>query len=197
MWNNSSSSSLNRLAGERKSVLLFCFTSGSVDTKQGCKNNIYTKGSLFLDEACLERRCVYVGVCQTLLLDLSSVPPMQGVSPILSLPPCLSICVYLVNLIRRLENPRESLTHLCLCANCKHTTAGNVSEEPVNQVQKTTLSWSNFPELFDCWWHPFLAAWRSHTQSAKKKRSPSNWPCLKSVTITTNTPSQAWMSRGQ
>lgn len=53
--------------------------------------------------------------------------------------PSLSICVYPVNLIRRLENPWESLAHLGLCANCKHATAGNVLEEPVNQVQKTTL----------------------------------------------------------
>lgn len=102
------------------------------------------------------------------------------------LPPSLSICVYLVNLIRRLENLRESLTHLCLCANCKHATAGNVSEEPVNQVQKTTLSWSNFPELFDCCWHPFLAAWRSHTQSAKKKKKISEQLALLEVSYHNN-----------
>ena len=67
-----------------------------------------------------------------------------------SLPPARSrsICVYLVNLIRSLENPGESLTHLC--ANCKHTTTGNILEELVNQVQKTTLNFRNFPELFDC-----------------------------------------------
>lgn len=108
-----------------------------------------------------------------------SLPPSRSLS--------LSICVYLGNLIRRLENPGESLTHLYMCANCKHTTTGNILEELVNQVHKTTLNFSNFPELVDCLWHPFLAAWRSHMQSAKK-RSPSKWPCFKSVTITTNTP---------
>lgn len=113
--------------------------------------------------------------------------------------PSLSICVYLGNLIRRLENPGESLAHLCLCANCKHATAGNVSEEPVNQVQKTTLKVGATSQ--NCLTVGDILFWPSdaHTRSRrkKKKRSPSNWPCLKSVTITTNTPSQAWMSRGQ
>lgn len=169
-WNNLSS--LNWLAGEKKSlkVCFFSASSGSLDTKRGAKNNIYTNGSLFLEEARLKHRCVYVGVCQSLLLDLNSVLSRQGVSLILSIPPSLplrlTICVYLVNLIRKTENPGESLAHLCMCANCKHTTPGDVVEELVNQVQKTTVHFSNVPELLDCLWHPFLAAWRSHMQPA-------------------------------
>lgn len=118
-----------------------------------------------------------MGVCQTLLLDLNSVLSLQGVSPILSIPSSLpparfpSICVYLVNLIRRLENPGESLTHLCLRANCKHTTTGNIVEEFVNQVQKTTLNLAiSQNRLTVCdilFWLPDL----SHMQSAKKKIS--------------------------
>lgn len=62
-------------------------------------------------------------------------------------PPLTPICIYLVNLIRRWENPGESLTHTHTHKHRHtHCYTGNVFEELVNQLKKNNIiTFLNFP----------------------------------------------------